>query len=83
MIVLLDQTGVFLLKAEHLMENLGVLVPQDSHLRVHLDILSRQPIDHAFQGLYLFLLLFLSGQDDIHFQLHSIEVVHEFGQTLT
>ena len=62
------------------MQYFGVLVPQYMHICIYLNIFCSKSVDHALHILHLFILLFLSADQDIHLELHPVEIVHEFGE---
>ena len=80
LIILSYELNGSLLRVMKLLENLGMLVSQDSHISLRSHILCSQPINHHLHCLHLLLLLFLRSYQHIHLIFHSIEVTHEFGQ---
>ena len=59
--VLLIQLTVVSLLSEYRVEHFSVLVPQYFHISVHFDVFSKESVDHAFQGPYFVVTLFLLG----------------------
>lgn len=68
---------ILALELKQLMQHLSVLVSHDPHVGIELDILCCEPVDFVTQVQYLILLVLLRGDEDVHLQLHPVEVVHK------